>query len=120
MLSLVLLAFFLLMMLSIVSAISRANRRRRILEEQRRLELERRRSGGAPSPFEGMPFGGLLEAMMGGAGGWTRTLEYDERTGQWVEVQEQSLAPVEQQCDEQPPAQAPQPREERSFERRSP
>ena len=77
------------MLLSIASAISRANRRRRMLEEQRRRELERRRSGGAPSPFEGMPFGGLLEAMMGGAGGWTRTLEYDERTGRWVEVQEQ-------------------------------
>ena len=90
MLSLILLAFFLLVLLSIASAISRANRRRRMLEEQRRRELERRRSGGAPSPFEGMPFGGLLEAMMGGAGGWTRTLEYDERTGRWVEASRSS------------------------------
>src|SRR5919202_6166018 len=105
-----------LLMASVLSAMARAARRRRMLEEQRRLELERQRRGGgeAPSPFAGMPFGGLLEAMMGGAGGWTHSLEYDERTGRWVEVGSQ-----------QPPAparepQTPAPANEGRFTRRSP
>src|SRR5919199_2395658 len=60
-----------LLMASVLSAMARAARRRRMLEEQRRLELERQRRGGgeAPSPFAGMPFGGLLEALLGGAMG---------------------------------------------------
>ncbi len=86
MISLMLLFFLLMMFVSIASAISRAGRRRRMLEEQRRLELERQQQGGGGSPFAGMPFGGLLDAMMGGAGGWTRSVEYDEQTGQWVDV----------------------------------
>jgi transitional endoplasmic reticulum ATPase len=72
---------------SIVSAIGRASRRRR---ESRELALrqaqERERHGVGPSPFAGMPFGSLFEAMMRGGGAWTRSLEYDERTGEWVDV----------------------------------
>ena len=88
MLSLLLLLFFLLMLFSVASAIARAGRRRRMLEERRRRELERlrREGGGGGSPFAGLPFGGLLEAMMGPAGAWTRTLEYDDGTGRWVDV----------------------------------
>ena len=55
-----------------------------------REEMERRRREGGdetgPSPFDLMPFGGMLEQMLGGAGGWGRTYTYDPETGQWVEV----------------------------------
>jgi transitional endoplasmic reticulum ATPase len=91
---------------SIVGAISRAARRRRMLEEQRRLEFERQRRQGGASPFEGMPFGGLFDAMLGGAGGWTRTMEYDERTGRWVDVGEErppeEQAPANETREQQP------------------
>jgi transitional endoplasmic reticulum ATPase len=91
---------------SIVGAISRAGRRRRMLEEQRRLELERQRRAGGASPFEGMPFGGLFDAMLGGAGGWTRTMEYDQRTGRWVDIGEvpppEDAAPANETREQQP------------------
>ena len=122
MISLVFLLFMLLVFASVLSAMSRAARRRRMLEEQRRLELERRRregGDGGASPFAGRPFGGLLEAMMGG-GGWTRTLEYDERTGRWVEAdpaQPRSQSPP-QPGQRQPEREAP-PAQGR-FTRRTP
>src|SRR4051812_5886843 len=105
---------------SIASAIARAGRRRRMLEEQRRLELERRRreGGAGPSPFAGMPFGGLLEAMMGGAGGWTRTMEYDERTGHWVEVEPDAAGRPPEPEQGREPAREPA-REEPRFTRTS-
>ena len=119
MITLLLLFFLRAMFLSLASAISRAGRRRRALEEQRRRELERRAGGGdqGASPFAGMPFGGLLDAMMGGAGGWTRTMEYDERTGSWVDVSEQAARDAR--------APAPEPAgqsagEEPRFTRKSP
>lgn len=120
MLSLLLLFFVLMMFLSIVSAISRAGRHRRMLEEQRRLALERQQQGGGPaSPFAGMPFGGLLDAMMGGAGGWTRMMEYDEETGQWVEVDQTGQRQAEAEADNTPePARGT--REQPRFARKSP
>jgi transitional endoplasmic reticulum ATPase len=70
---------------SISNAMRRAARRRREMEELARREAQE--GGGAPaSPFAGMPFGSLFEQMMGGAGGWTRSLEYDPRTGEWVDT----------------------------------
>jgi transitional endoplasmic reticulum ATPase len=116
--SLLFLLFLMLAFFSMASAIARAGRRRRrMLEEQRMLELERRRreGGAGPSPFAGMPFGGLLEAMMGGAGGWTRTMEYDERTGQWVEVEPEPAGPPPEPESAREPA-----REEPRFTRTSP
>lgn len=83
--SLLLLVVLMVVFFSITGAMSRAARRRRTLEEERRRELERQQ-GGAGSPFTGIPFGGLLGTLFGGAGGWTRTMEYDERTGRWVDV----------------------------------
>jgi transitional endoplasmic reticulum ATPase len=119
--TLVLLLFALLVLMSIVNAIARAGRRRRMLEEQRRRELERRPHDGEASPFTGVPFGGLLEAMLGGTGGWTRTLEYDERTGRWVEVGDQLGRPDEPAGPAEPAAPgAGAPPEDRRFERRSP
>jgi transitional endoplasmic reticulum ATPase len=114
--SLLLLFFLLTMFFSIASAISRANRRRRLLEEQRRLEEERRRQGGGGgSPFAGMPFGGLLDAMLGGSGGWTRTVEYDEQNGGWREVDPRAgTAPEPQER-----AAAEEPRFTRKSPRRS-
>ena len=116
-----------LVLASIFGVFGRAGRRRRMLEEQRRreyeLELERRRQDGEVSPFEGMPFGSLFEAMLGGANAWTRTVEYDDATGRWVEVDPAAPAP--------PPADPPappegaaewraEPRDEPRFERKSP
>jgi transitional endoplasmic reticulum ATPase len=103
-----LVAFFL-----IGSAISSAGRRRRRLEEQRRRELERRMGGGGPAAFGGLALGGLLGAMLGGA--WTRTMEYDQATGQWVEAGPENL--------EHAPSKAPpsgQPRFQRSSRRPAP
>jgi transitional endoplasmic reticulum ATPase len=113
--SLVFLLVMLILFASVLGAMSRAARRRRMLEEQRQLELERRqREGGdgGASPFAGLPFGGLLDAMMGG-GGWTSTLEYDERTGRWVEPRAPQPAPQAEPKSRTPPA-------EGRFTRRSP
>ncbi|WP_205698582.1 AAA family ATPase [Conexibacter sp. SYSU D00693] len=126
MLSLLVLLFFLLMLMSMVRAISRIGRRRRELEEARRAAYEREQlGGGGGSPFAGMPFGGLFDAMLGG--GWTRTLEYDERTGQWVEVDPNDALgeePVEEEAgDARAEPQADRPpagREERLGARRRP
>lgn len=85
------------------------------------MELERSGGGGeeGESPVAGLPFGGLLEAMMGGAGGWTHTLEYDEETGRWVEV---GPEPAGEPRAQRPAGEAPEqrPRAERRFERSSP
>src|SRR3712207_9278618 len=51
-------------------------------EEEARLRAEEE----MPSPFALLPFGSLLEQMMMGGGGWTRSLELDPRTGEWVDV----------------------------------
>ena len=127
MITLIFLLFLMMMFFSIASAIGRAGRRRRALEEQRRRELERRRAEGGDdgaSPFAGMPFGGLLEAMMGGAGGWTRTMEYDERTGELVEVDPEQPRSQDPRAGAEP-APAPQDRGQPArpqprFERKSP
>src|SRR3712207_4885874 len=59
-------------------------------EEEARLQAEEearlRAEEAMPSPFAGLPFGSLLEQMMLGGGGWTRSLELDPRTGEWVDV----------------------------------
>jgi transitional endoplasmic reticulum ATPase len=113
--SLIFLLLMLFLLASVLGAMSRAARRRRMLEEQRQIELERRRRGddADATPFAGLPFGGLLEAMMGGGGGWTRSLEYDERTGRWVDVGASRSAP-------EPPSRPDAPAAEGRFARRSP
>jgi transitional endoplasmic reticulum ATPase len=118
-LALLFLLFVLLFFFSVASAIARAGRRRRSLEEQRRRELERRARDGdtGASPFAGLPFGGLLEAMMGGGGPWTRTMEYDERTGRWIDVSAQPAPEVETRAASAP---AEEPREQPRFSRASP
>jgi transitional endoplasmic reticulum ATPase len=94
---------------SLASATRRAARRRREMEEMARREQEAAMAGGdggaAPSPFTGMPFGSLFEQMMGGRGGWTRSLAYDPRTGEWVDMTD--TVPEE---PEPAPAEAPAPR----------
>ena len=80
---------FLMLMffVSIVSAIGRASRRRRQRQEEE-LALRRARErdvhGDDVSPFAGMPFGSLFEQMLQGP--WTRSYEYDPRTGEWVDM----------------------------------
>jgi transitional endoplasmic reticulum ATPase len=96
------------MFFSIMGAMSRAARRRRMFEEERQRELERQQSASgtqsAPgSQFPGVPFGGLLGALLGGAGAWTRTMEYDERTGRWVDVNPPASAPRPARSAGEPP-----------------
>src|SRR5881296_1103666 len=73
-------------------------RQRAFEEEQRRIEEARRRQreGGAGedelvSPFAMLPFGGLLEDLMGGAG--ARSYRIDPRTGEWVDVSQERPEP---------------------------
>jgi transitional endoplasmic reticulum ATPase len=104
--SLLILLVFMVMFFSIMGAISRASRRRRMLEEERRRELERQQND-PDSQVPGVPFGGLLGALLGGTGGWTRTMEYDERTGRWVDVSAaRSSPPPPRSAGEQPQAPA--------------
>jgi transitional endoplasmic reticulum ATPase len=83
---LILLGALLLMLALSVTRSARRQRERMQAEESRRREIERR--GGDPdsSPFAGMPFGGLFDALLSGPGTWSRSLEYDPETGRWVDV----------------------------------
>src|SRR5215212_9235289 len=84
--------FIFLMFVVATAQASAARRRRRMLEEEapRGAALAQRGAGGEPpSPVAGMPFGGLCEQMLMPGAGWTRTLEYDERTGEWFEPEAQ-------------------------------
>jgi len=93
-LTLMFLFLMLLFFVSIVSALGRASRRRRELRELARRQAQgRERQGLGPSPFAGMPFGSLFEAMMGSGGPWTRSLEYDPRSGEWVDVSDVAPEP---------------------------
>jgi transitional endoplasmic reticulum ATPase len=102
MLTLLLLLFMLMLFVSVASAAGR--RRRRALERARRAEMARRMVGGGQgaNPFGASPFGMLFGELLKGAGGWSRSLEYDERTGRWVDVSDRQPEPVP------PPAQAPE------------
>src|SRR4051794_5491999 len=96
-LPLILLVVFFFILASVGRRASLA-RQRAFEEEQRRVEEARRRQreGGAGedelvSPFAMLPFGGLLEDMMGGAG--ARSYRIDPRTGEWVDVSQQRPEP---------------------------
>jgi transitional endoplasmic reticulum ATPase len=92
-----LLLFFLLLPFLLIFLVVRTIRRvsefgRRAGEDASRRETENRRvqddgSGafdeGVPPAF---PFGGLFEELLTGPGTWTRSYEYDPRTGSWVET----------------------------------
>jgi hypothetical protein len=99
---------FLLFILSMTGAMRRAARRRR---ERERLAIREQREahgppdGMGPSPFAGVPFGSVLEQMMRGGGGWTRAIEYDPQSGEWVDVTD--AAPEPQLEADRPPSQSP-------------
>ena len=93
-----------LVLFAITGAIGRS--RRRAAEEERRRALEeamRRRDegggGAGGSPFAMMPFGNLFEQLMSGSGGFMRSMEYDQQTGEWVDVTQQR-PPEEQRSPE--------------------
>jgi SpoVK/Ycf46/Vps4 family AAA+-type ATPase len=95
---LTLLILMLMMLVLVAMATSAARRARRREEERRRAEMERRaREGngdGPSSPFAGMPFGGLFDVLLSGGGGWSRSYEYDEESGRWIDVSERHPEPV--------------------------
>ena len=110
---LLLLALLVLPILILRAVARRAQRRAQ--EEARRWEDERAArehgdDGSPPAPLDVLPFGGLFEQLLGGAGGWTRSYVYDERTGEWVEVTDEMPA-------EREPG-AEQPGESRTAERK--
>jgi transitional endoplasmic reticulum ATPase len=90
---------------SIFGAMRRRRKEREREEElayQREEEARRQAEEAMPSPFAGLPFGSLLEQMMFGGGGWTRSLAFDPRTGEWVDVSdEMPEAPHEVEPPEQ-------------------
>src|SRR5215211_1766307 len=84
---LIVLGVLLVLLALSVSRSARRERERREEEQRRREALSR---GGDEacefSPFAGMPFGGLFDALLTGPGTWSRSLEYDPQSGRWVET----------------------------------
>src|SRR5215218_8430790 len=95
----------------------RARRQERIEQEreeelawQREEEARLRAEQEMPSPFAGLPFGNLFEQMMLGGGGWTRSIEFDPATGEWIDT-----------SDARPePPREPEPAAERDVSRSQP
>jgi transitional endoplasmic reticulum ATPase len=86
-LTLMLLFVMLVFFFSVVRAVGRSSRRQRELRERALREAQERQQDGVDtSPFAGMPFGSLFGEMMRGGGEWTRSMAYDPRTGEWVDV----------------------------------
>jgi transitional endoplasmic reticulum ATPase len=83
-------------------------------EEEARLRAEEEQM--ALSPFAALPFGSLLERMMLGDGGWTRALELDPRTGEWVDVSDARPEPARESVP--PPERPPPPGPGRAPRRR--
>ena len=110
--SLLLLPLLLVLVMVLVGSMAArsAARRRRELEEEelRRAQLAREHGGddalgGMASPFGMFPFGGLIGDLLMQPGGWGRSLAYDERTGQWVDISElEPETPREEANDEAP------------------
>jgi transitional endoplasmic reticulum ATPase len=104
MLTLLIIFLFFMFVTSLMaqSARRRARRRREMEEMQRRMAEQSAGGQGTGSPFAGMPFGSLFEAMLGPAtqGQWGRSMAYDEATGQWVDVTDEPVA-------SEPPPEAP-------------
>ncbi|MBW3592443.1 MAG: AAA family ATPase [Actinobacteria bacterium] len=96
--SLLLLPLLLVLVMVVVGSMLARSARRRALEaeeEYRRAQLARSPEregggiqGGMITPFGMFPFGGLFEDLLMQPGGWGRSLAYDERTGQWVDISE--------------------------------
>ena len=105
-----------LILLLVWSVMRSARRQREAMEAERRRQEEIRRQGGEPaSPFPSLGdlFGGLL---MPGGGMWSRSLEYDPETGQWIDVSNgdpRQGQPIEGDAVEkdgkQPPGEPPPP-----------
>jgi transitional endoplasmic reticulum ATPase len=79
-------------MFVLTSMVRRAGRRRAQMEEEERraaIEAGGYDRGETVSPFEMLPFGGLLEQMMTGSGSYV----FDERTGQWVDISDLEPTP---------------------------
>jgi len=99
----------LLIVFGVAALLSRAaaRRRRERAEQERRRAEALRQSHGAdgtmPSPFEGMPFGGLFESLMTGPGLWSKSYAYDTETGQWVDISDMQPEP-EPEPEAQPPS----------------
>jgi transitional endoplasmic reticulum ATPase len=90
MLTLLILIVAFALVMSLVTRMARASRQRAYEEQQR---FEQMQQGSEPvSPFEVLPFGGILEELMRGME--TRSFEIDPETGEWVEVGEHAAQPA--------------------------
>ena len=117
MLGVILILGFVLLVLAL-SVASGIRRQRRAEEAARRRREELARQGSPEDPFAGgspfsmMPFGSLFEQMLSGAQMRSRSLVYDEKTGEWVDITDQD--PGAPQADEAEPAEGePAPRRRR-------
>jgi hypothetical protein len=90
-------------------------------EEEARLQAEeearRRAEEAMPSPFAGLPFGSLFEQMMFGGGDWTRSLEFDPRTGEWIDTSDAVPEPPAEHHAQEQEARREQPRPARGARR---
>jgi transitional endoplasmic reticulum ATPase len=128
--------FLILMMLVFLVAafaMQRATRRRQLEAAQAAEEEARRRAASGeevppPSPFAGMPFGSLFDALFTGGGGLARSYTLDPATGEWVEISDRDsmLEPEADarkqngaRADDGPPPQ-PRPRRRRKQQPQSP
>src|SRR5688500_13917614 len=105
-----------MLVVSVISSAARRRRRRAYEEDIARQEQAQRQGGGdadpfgGASPFEMLPFGGLLESLMTGMG--ARSFAWDEATGQWVEVSDE-VPEVEPAAERAPAANGDAPRRRR-------
>src|SRR3954452_4845383 len=118
-----LVVLFLMMLLFFwLTGLAGRRARREAARREAEMEEERRSGDGGDGidPFEGMPFGGLLGHMLGGAGGWSRSYTYDAETGRWVEISGQQPAdPEEDQAEAERTPNGAQSKPRRAARRRT-
>jgi transitional endoplasmic reticulum ATPase len=91
--SLLLLPLLLMLLLVVVGSMMGRAARRRAMEDELRREEESRLGAETDAdlpPHAMFPFGGLFEAMLGGA----HSYAYDPETGQWVDITDEVPADV--------------------------
>jgi SpoVK/Ycf46/Vps4 family AAA+-type ATPase len=112
------------MLLVLALSVRRQAKRQRALEEERQRQAEAAErgdfQGSGASPFGPFPFGNLFGSLLSGPGGWSRSLAYDPRTGEWVDISGQDPTdPGSAPSSNEPPDEEPSPGERRRRRRAS-